>query len=147
GGDCLLVYEIDMRYRGQHHELTVSVPPPPWTPKTVEEILSRFYIVHEQMNGYAVEDEEAQFVNFRLVMSVPVARQVIPQGEPERTGARPEPVDMRPVLWDDEPDFVETLVFQRRELRPGDVVTGPAIVEQLDSTIAIPPRAEALVDT
>src|SRR5262249_2808202 len=37
-------------------------------------------------------------------------------------------------------------VVDRDALRPGDTVAGPAIIDQLDSTIVLPPDTTAVVD-
>lgn len=46
-----------------------------------------------------------------------------------------------------EPGFYETSIFQRSSLDAGDKIVGPAIVEQLDTTILILPDQTALVDS
>jgi N-methylhydantoinase A len=40
----------------------------------------------------------------------------------------------------------DTPFYTRGALRAGDVVAGPAIVEQLDSTVLVPPEVAAEVD-
>jgi len=37
-------------------------------------------------------------------------------------------------------------VVDRASLAPDDTIAGPAIVDQLDSTIVLPPRTSAVVD-
>jgi N-methylhydantoinase A len=41
---------------------------------------------------------------------------------------------------------VHTAVYARDDLRPGARIEGPAIIEQLDSTVVIPPEDKADVD-
>jgi N-methylhydantoinase A len=43
-------------------------------------------------------------------------------------------------------DFVETPIYDRSELRHGDGVEGPAIIEQTDSTTVCPPGFRIYVD-
>jgi N-methylhydantoinase A len=50
------------------------------------------------------------------------------------------------VAWDDEDERWDTAILDRGALRPGMSFAGPAIVLQPDSTVAIPPGAEADVD-
>ena len=52
----------------------------------------------------------------------------------------------RPVYFEDAGDFVESAVYERVLLRNGVEFGGPAIVEQLDSTVVVPPGAHARVD-
>lgn len=46
----------------------------------------------------------------------------------------------------EEPKYYDTDIFQRTELNAGDRIIGPAIVEQLDTTILILPDQTAFVD-
>ena len=50
---------------------------------------------------------------------------------------------MRPVCFD---EWVETPVYWRPDLAPGDVVVGPAIVEEFGSTVPLHPGYTATVD-
>jgi N-methylhydantoinase A len=43
-------------------------------------------------------------------------------------------------------DFTDTPVFARSGLGPDAVLDGPAIVEQMDTTVLIPPSSRARVD-
>jgi len=53
---------------------------------------------------------------------------------------------MRPAYFPEAGGYVETPVFNRYELIPGQVVPGPAIIEEWESTTVIPPGLEGLVD-
>jgi len=66
--------------------------------------------------------------------------------EPEPGAALPDPVTRRPVHFDEEDDAVDTPVFDRDSLKAGTTLEGPAIVQQLDSTIVVPPGVTAEVD-
>jgi N-methylhydantoinase A len=66
--------------------------------------------------------------------------------EPEADAALPDPVTRRPVHFDEEADAVDTPVFDRDTLKAGTQLDGPAIVQQLDSTIVVPPGVTAEVD-
>ena len=41
---------------------------------------------------------------------------------------------------------IATKVYERTQLKAGNVIAGPALVEQMDSTTVIPPGAEGKVD-
>ncbi len=55
--------------------------------------------------------------------------------------------DRRQVYLEETEDFADCPVYQRDLLRHGNIITGPAIVEQMDSTTLILPRQEAFVDS
>ena len=52
----------------------------------------------------------------------------------------------RPVWMVEVRDFVETKLYNRDLLRPGNVVEGPAVIDQMDSTTVVPPGQSATVD-
>jgi N-methylhydantoinase A len=55
-------------------------------------------------------------------------------------------VQRRPVWQAEAGDFVETSIYARDALRPGNRFAGPAIVEQMDATTLVPPGWTARVD-
>ncbi len=75
---------LDMRYRGQSYELTVTLP----TPITVRHLVdatNAFHAAHEQRYGYAMPDEPVNVVNLRVRGIGPGAQPGLPslplQGE------------------------------------------------------------------
>jgi N-methylhydantoinase A len=56
-----------------------------------------------------------------------------------------EPVGQREVLFDARAGRVRAVVHRRERLAAGQVVAGPAVIEQLDTTTLIPPGCEATV--
>jgi N-methylhydantoinase A len=50
------------------------------------------------------------------------------------------------VYFDESDGFGDCPVYARVDLRPGDVLEGPAIIEQMDATTVVPPRFRATVD-
>jgi N-methylhydantoinase A len=53
---------------------------------------------------------------------------------------------VRDVWFGDELKPARTPVYARSSLAPGARVSGPAIIEQVDSTIAVPPETSAVAD-
>ena len=52
----------------------------------------------------------------------------------------------RDVFFEENNGYVPTKIYARSKLLAGNIVPGPAIVEQLDSTIVIPPNYSGFVD-
>jgi N-methylhydantoinase A len=65
---------------------------------------------------------------------------------PKRSGKIPTAAGERMVRFDEHPKPMKTQVFDRAQLMPGDVIEGPAVIEQLDSTTLVPPGLKAEVD-
>jgi N-methylhydantoinase A len=142
-----LVAEVDVRYRGQHHELTLAGGRRPWGGEELREMRAAFYRLHELRYGYSIPTEPVQIVNVRLVAQSPAdaATLAVLHGAAARRDA-PVAARTRPVYWESAGTFVETEVVARGALGEGVRVTGPLIVEQADTTIAVPPGHAATTD-
>ena len=145
--DRSLALTLDMRYVGQNFELPVLIGGPkdaaPRLPDG-EVLRSLFFQVHDTSYGFHNPDDAVEVVNFRLT-----ARGRLKKPPPTTVAAadgEPNPVATRPV-WFDFGAAVETPVFKRDDLAPGHGFTGPAIVEQLDSTTVVQPGDRVRVDT
>ena len=66
----------------------------------------------------------------------------IPEWTPSNGSATA--VDTRSVVFDGE--AIETPIYQRDSLSPGTELSGPAVIEQLDSTTLLWPRQQLRVD-
>jgi len=133
----------DMRYVGQSYELSIPLPGGRIDGRVIASLAEQFHQSHERAYGYARNGEAVEFVNLRLV-----ALGKLPQselaGEWPRGQGEPEPVGRRPVVFDGR--ALDTAVYQRSRLSQGQPLPGPAVVEQLDSTIVIPPDYRALIE-
>lgn len=138
-----LTREVDMRYRGQSYELTVPVPGGPHdsiTEATVEDTARAFHERHQRVYGHAQPDEPVEVVILRVAGTVPAA---IREAVESVSGTAAE-VDTREVFFADR-GGVDTTVYQRYGLESGEVIDGPAIVEEPSSTTLIPPEHRATV--
>lgn len=136
----------DMRYMGQNYELSVAVPAGPITHATFKALEKGFEAAHKQRFGFIVEGEPIQLVTLRLeaagiVRKAEFAAQKIEGEDPSaaQTGSRQ-------VYMDEAKDFVDAPIYTRDRLRPGNVIRGPAIVEQMDTTTVILPDMTGTVD-
>jgi N-methylhydantoinase A len=131
----------DLRYFGQAFEVRVPAGAGP------EEVADSFHDAHRALYGYdfrADATQEVEWVNLRVSGIGPIQRpelRRLPSGAGEpgraRTGRRMVGFAVTPV---------ETDVFARDRLQPGDVVIGPAIIEEYGSTIPLHPGFAARVD-
>ncbi|GAA0556819.1 hydantoinase/oxoprolinase family protein [Actinomadura livida] len=136
----------DLRYYGQAFE--VRVPAPAGEPDDAfrAEVVRRFHDAHESLYGYCHRDDPrhpVEWVNLRVSGIGPIARPRPPErppgdGDPSRarTGGRP-------VFFD---DWEKTPVYRREGLAPGDVIEGPAVIEEFGSTVPLHPGFTAELD-
>ncbi len=130
----------DLRYRHQGFELTV-----PWPERDLDldALLARFHARHRQLYTYALADAPVEIVTLRLAAAGRVRRFTLPSLPRRRMAAARPPrrrVHFPGAGWTMCPSV------DRERLGVGAVVTGPAIVEQPDTTTVVPPGHRARVD-
>lgn len=134
---CAFDHSLDMRYAGQEYAVTVPVEPGTSASVSVE----RFHAQHERIYGHSSVAAEVEIVAARLT-----ARGVFcDAGEAHPVTGAARTLVARPVWFAETAGFVDTPVYWRPDLRIGDRFSGPAIVEQFDTTTVINPGFTAQV--
>ncbi len=136
----------DMRYAGQNYELAVPVPEGAIDAAALDQMLVGFEQAHKQRFGFVADGEAVQLVTLRVEAAgrVPKAKlHALPDAGPNADAAR---IGERPVYMAALGDFVACPIYTRDKLLPGNVLAGPAIVEQMDATTVIPPDMQGRVD-
>ncbi|KAA5830071.1 hydantoinase/oxoprolinase family protein [Saccharopolyspora hirsuta] len=124
----------DMRYAGQSHELRIDV---------VDETgaAELLHAAHREAYGYEIRDERVEVVTLRVVARGEPVLAAPPgnwdQGSPESKPDREIGIGDR---------TARARVVPRAGLRPGDEITGPALVEQPDTTTLLGDGEVAVVD-
>jgi N-methylhydantoinase A/oxoprolinase/acetone carboxylase beta subunit len=137
-----VAYSADMRYVGQAYELEVPIAVPV-TREQMPEILAAFHAVHERVYGYARTQQPVELVNFRAVHTFPLPRPVITPAARAAGTLDDARLGERRAYFG---TFRPTAIYERARLPLGARLSGPAIVEQSDTTTVIPPGISALVD-
>lgn len=138
---------VDVRFKGQNYELSIPIELKELEKENINKVIKKFHEVHEKTYGYSDKLATVEFVNFRLT-----ACGEIPKVEFEKEINTNEKVISSTIKREvyftevDNPKYFKTDIFQRTELNVGDKIIGPAIVEQLDSTILVLPDQTAFVD-
>ncbi|MBE8525197.1 hydantoinase/oxoprolinase family protein [Amycolatopsis sp. H6(2020)] len=128
----------EMRYAGQGYEIRVPVHDGHW-PGTLIDEFTRTYRALYQRSGPEVGVE---VLNWRVVSSGPKPAVTL-----RLTSASPGEArkGTRQAYFPSASGFVDTTVFDRYRLEPGARVDGPAIVEERESTVVVPPGAHCVV--
>ncbi len=142
--EIVIEYAIDMRYAGQGYELTVPLASGRVTKKTLAEIRDTFDATHLGLFGHSGPEEPVEVVTYRVtgIGKLPEVR--MPTFRRAGTALKDAYLGTRRARFDGA--AVETAVYQRERLDVGHEVKGPAVIEQLDSTIVIHPGQVARVD-
>ncbi|MDQ3538110.1 MAG: hydantoinase/oxoprolinase family protein [Actinomycetota bacterium] len=125
---------VDCRYLGQSHELRLDLTPGADIAALLDE-------AHHEAYGYAMPDQTVEVVTLRVVVEgEPVLTQA--PGDWDHGEALPERRRRIGVGGEQ----VDASVIDRASLSPGDRLTGPALVEQPDTTTLLGPDDVAEVD-
>jgi N-methylhydantoinase A len=134
-----VLYSADMRYAGQSFEIEIGISPEDrgHIAAAVESFHRRYHDI------FGISDPRAPIdvVNVRatIVGITPKIRQL---SAPVSAAVRPR--ETRPLFWNG--STLEATVVQRAAMRPDDVLAGPAIVEQYDTTVFVPPGCHLRAD-
>ena len=129
--DTKLTWKIDMRYGGQSHEL--SIPLNQEVGDVTSQSVGHFESLHEKSFGYKLDGRKIEWVTVRVVAQSS-AKEYKPYKHPENEESLP--IGKRIVLLSDE-STTEANVYRRKSLGNGQTITGPSIIEQVDTTTYI----------
>ncbi len=136
---------LDIRYAGQSYELNI-----PYTDainasaEAIQTFTERFHAAHAQRFGYARTDAPSEVVNLRLTALGETNKPLIQPIQPADTDTSEACITQTQVVFENE--TVPTDLYRRELLRPGNCITGPAIVTEFSATTIIPPNFSAIVD-
>ncbi|MCW2702538.1 MAG: hyuA, partial [Blastococcus sp.] len=146
----------DLRYVGQAFEVRVPVADGELDGAAADDVAQAFHAAHRQLYGYdfATDPRQAvEWVNLRVSGVGPIRRPDLVElptmdGGTDRavTGSRRVYFDAEDTAPSSGGGWIDTPTYNRPDLAPGDVVTGPAIIEEFGSTVPVHPGFAATVD-
>lgn len=143
-GDKEMVFQrfIDLRYVGQWRSMSIPIGA---DVASLDETVARFHEEHGREHNYSRPDAPVEIYRL-IVKATGITRKAAFAKHKLNGHLLPEPIARRQVRFDEEPKRLDTPVYDRDALHPGVVVQGPAVIEQLDSTILVPPGVNAEID-
>ncbi len=145
--EIVILPALDMRYVGQSYELRVDID----LEGETEEHVRAFHELHRQRFSHASEAEPVEIVNLRVKAVGRTAKPHFSYRDPGSSHTEAPRVGSKAVHFA-EPDLphaarpVRSALYERERLEPGNVIAGPAVLFQLDTTTVIPPGWSATVD-
>ena len=134
-----------MRYVGQFHEIEVPLPDAFRSAEDIQSVAESFHARHKELYTFDLRSRGIEFRTISLKATVRRSRDLklvpVPRG-----GADPRAAwkRTRPCLFGD--DWVETPCYEGARLLAGNVIPGPAIVEEQATTIVVPETFVCTVD-
>ena len=144
--DRHMLRSVDLRYHGQSFELPIAVPSGALTAADIARLREEFDAAHERAYGYAAPEDAVELVNVRLAAIGVTPR---PRRAPLQPGGRDASAALkgtREVWFAEVGGWRKTSVLDRTKLLSGNVIAGPAIVEEHDASTLVHPGWEAAVD-
>ncbi len=141
--DTTIEYRTEMRYIGQSHELEVPITPA--DAGAVVSAIRAFHEAHLRAYNHCDRDAPTEFVTLRSVHYKAAEETTLLAEGGARPGTAPVP-RYRKACLDENAGLQDIPVFQRGDLPVGFTLTGPAIIEQDDTTTLVYPGHKARVD-
>jgi len=131
------IRQMDLRYFGQSYELTIPTSKP-FTEKVLHQTVENFHKKHQAVYGYAVKSEPVELVNVKLIAVGIVEKPKLKEQPLHRKKPLEEAViAKRKVFFEQDNGYIETSVYRRERLKAGNVINGPAVIEQYDATTVV----------
>jgi N-methylhydantoinase A len=138
GRNIHLFRSMDLRYFGQSFELNIPVSSARLSAPDIDQIRTAFFQKHRQIYGHFFEDKQLQYVKFRVTA-------IEEKDRPDLSKINliePEPgeriIEKREVFLPEGETSVS--VCDRNKINQHEFIDGPAIIEQMDSTILLLPQ-------
>jgi N-methylhydantoinase A len=133
---------LDMRYVGQVHECTVAVEAFAIDEAALERLKQAFHTRHEELYTYSEPQSAVEVVNVESAISGAVdrpTRMVIAAGHGAHTALK----GTRPMIFNAEGTPQDTPVYDGALLGAGDALLGPAVIQEVTTTLVIEPGWQA----
>lgn len=145
------VRSVDLRYFGQAFEVRVEAPDGPIDQAFADTVADAFHAAHRELYGYDFRDDpqqQVEWVNLRVSGIGPIKRPEIARIDERPAGGSADEArtGTRQVCFDPAEGYTETAIYWRPDLRAGDVLQGPAVIEEFGSTVPVHPGFSVRVD-
>jgi N-methylhydantoinase A len=144
-----LMPSADLRYYGQAFEVRVPLAAGEFEPAVADQAAESFHQAHRALYGYDFRGDprqQVEWVNLRVTGTGPIRRPelaAVPAGDGDPARAL---TGRRPVTFARSAEPADTALYWRPSLLAGDVIDGPAVIEEYGATIPVHPGFAARVD-
>ncbi|MEM6893110.1 MAG: hydantoinase/oxoprolinase family protein [Bacteroidota bacterium] len=126
---------VDMRYTGQGHEITITLPEGPLVLEQVAEIRARFKKEYEFRYNRSIEGIDLEMVTWRVIVQGPIPEMTVHQFTESESGK--DAFKGNRQVYFEETGYLDCPVYDRYLLKPNEPFDGPAIIEETESTTVI----------
>jgi len=143
-------YSIDMRYVGQAHEVVLDIPSEivehEMDANAIRKLEEIFHERHKTLFGHASPEAAVEFITLSVTAIGPIdTGRVFEISKGSEDSKHAEKGD-RSVYFEELGGYGDCKTYDRYLLKANNVIKGPAVIEQMDTTIVIPPGQIGRVD-
>ncbi len=134
-----------MRYRGQGHEIAVPLRTRAYRDDDAALLHTAFEEAYRRLYSRVIPGVAVEVLSWVMLLSAPRpagSKTVAPPPEPHT----PEPARTRPVFDPETGEFIEVAIYERRDLWPGAVIPGPAVIVEDETSTVVSRIFDARVD-
>ena len=100
---------------------------------------------YRRLYSRVIPGVEVEALSWVLLLSAPPPSQAdTPAPPPEPYG--PAPASLRPLFAPDSGEFIDVAIHQRRDLRPGALIPGPAVIAEDETSTVVSRLFDAKID-
>ncbi len=129
--------EADIRYVGQGHQIQVPLPAGQLSGDSVSTIINSFEEVYRRLYERLSQSVPIEIINWRVTSSSPAPRVRLQGARGEQTIAQTARKGSRKAYFPELRGYHDVAVYNRYGLLPGTSFSGPAIVEERESTVIV----------
>jgi N-methylhydantoinase A len=134
----------DMRYTGQGHEISVSLPLGRFDATLKPQLVKSYERDYAAAFGRTIPGVEVEIMNWTLRLAA--TAEPLPPCPPAQEQRSAKPRQTRPVFGPDELAMQDAPIYYRDDLQVGDAMPGPAIITEIETTTIVPRGFLARID-
>lgn len=142
-----IVHSMDLRHKGQGHEVSVALPDSAYQHGSIEEIKALFYEHYASKYGHAHHNLPVELITCRTAVRAPAPDVPLHQPGDSARQLRDAYKRSRSVYFPELGEYVDTPVYDRYRLPSDAVFSGPAVIEERECTIVAGPACRIRVDS
>jgi N-methylhydantoinase A len=136
---------MEMRYQAQFHDVEVAgIPDGDLTTDGLQQAVEAFHRRHEELYTFSLRFYGAEVRGLRILAKV--KRAGVPLQEIAAGDSDPAPALKRQRCCFFDGRFIRTPIYEGALLKAGDVIDGPAVIEEPTTTVVVPSQWDCRVD-
>ena len=140
-------FSLEMRYLGQTHEVSVPlIENIESITKGINKTLQKFHELHETLYTFQKPEDEIEILSINLNLVGVRKKPTLPKNTLSDSGCEHAQSGSREVYSFHTRGFMETPIFDGDKLKPGNVISGPAVIEETRTSIVLFNNQKATLD-